>query len=89
MTTKDRFATPKAVCELIADTPCREGVPTGRVRSANPAHPESGRKRLREIAVRFRDLTGRTPYYYDHNRFYPTGPFRAYCRREAKKYELN
>jgi len=86
---KEIFETPHAVAKLIAETPCREGVLTSRVRRANPKHPESGRKRLREMAKRFRLLTGRIPYHYDHNRFHPTMEFKRYCRQELKRYELN
>ena len=86
---KKAFETPYAVAKLIAETPCREGVLSSDVRAANPEHPESGRKRMREMAIRFRDLTGQVPYSYDHNRFFPTGPFKKYCRQEMKRYELN
>ena len=87
---KKAFETPYAVAELIAETPCRMGVRSCDIRAANPAHPESGRKRMREIAKRFYiENPGKTAYFYDHNRFYPTGPFKKYCRAEMKRYELN
>lgn len=86
---KKMYETPHAVAKLISETPCREGVLTGKVRAANPKHPESGRKRLREMAIRFRLLTGRVPYHYDNSRFYPTGLFKKYCREEVRRYELN
>jgi len=86
---KEIFETPHAVAKLIAETPCREGVLTSRVRRANPKHPESGRKRLREMAKRFRLLTGHQPYHVENNRFYPKAEFKRYCRQELKRYELN
>jgi hypothetical protein len=86
---KKAFETPYLVAELISETPCREGVLTSKVRAANPKHPESGRKRLREIARRFRLMTGQVPYHYEDNRFFPTGPFKKFCRAEMKRYEMN
>lgn len=86
---KKIYETPHAVAKLIAETPYREGVLTSEVRAANPNHPESGRKRMREMARRFIKLTGRVPYHYEDSRFFPTGPFKRYCRAEMKRYELN
>jgi len=86
---KKIFETPHAVAKLIAETPCSEGVLTSKVRAANPKHPESGRKRMREMAKRFTLLTHQVPYRYEDNRFFPTGPFKKYCRAEMKRYELN
>ena len=85
---KQSFLTPYLVAQLIAETPCREGVLSGRVRAANPAHPESGRKRLREIKDRFREANPcKVAYYCRENRFYPTGDFKRYCRAEMRRYE--
>lgn len=86
---KEAFKTPYLVAELIAMTPCRDGIPTGVVRSANPRHPESGRKRLREMARRFTLLSGLQAYHYDHGKFYPTAAFKRFCRSEMKRYENN
>lgn len=87
---KKAFETPYLVAELISETPCRDGVLTSKVRAANPKHPESGRKRLREMAKRFIKLNpNQVPYFYDHNRFFPTGPFKKFCRAEMKRYEQN
>lgn len=86
---KKIYETPHAVAKLISETPCSEGVLTGKVRAANHEHPESGRKRLREIARRFRLMTGQVPYHYEDNRFFPTGPFKKFCRAEMKRYEMN
>jgi hypothetical protein len=83
-------STPVEVARVIAETPCREGVLSRVVRSANPEHPESGRKRLRDtLAKRYKLLHGKAPYHYDNGRFYPTGPFKRYCRQIVRDYENN
>jgi hypothetical protein len=60
------------------------------VRAANPAHPESGRKRYREIHADYRkEHGGLRGYSVKDGRFYPTADFKAFCRRKARSYELN
>jgi hypothetical protein len=90
---KDKLSTPVEVARVMADTSCREGVLSKVVRSANPEHPESGRKRLRDtLAPKFRIFQGSSyppAYHYDHGRFYPTGPFKRFCRRVVRDYEKN
>jgi hypothetical protein len=84
---REAFWTPWCVANLISQTPCRDGIESSRIRAANWKHPESGRKRLREMAKRYRALFHKDAYHYDHNRFYPTLSFKQFCKREMRRYE--
>lgn len=75
------------VAKLISETPCKTGVANWRIAIADPEHQMSGTQRLRELAKRFllSNVYHISAYYYDHNRYYPTAPFKRFCAKFVRE----
>lgn len=78
----------KDVAEIISETPCRDGVANHIIAQAGNSYGIAGTTRLRDLARMFRciDGNGTFPYFYSHNRYFPTRDFKDFCRGYVRKY---
>jgi hypothetical protein len=82
----NKMSTILCVARVISLTPCKFGVANHVVAAADPEHKLSGLQRLRELSKRCSLTTGIVwPYHYDHNRYYPTVPFKRFCKSFIKQ----